>query len=132
MTCDMLETRLRAFPHSPFFHSPGVLSDEAGYRLQITSKSTSKANKTNKSTINKQNKQTSKAKQTTNKRQTKTNDKTGKRQSVSKRQNKRMTINNKYKRSNKKQTARPPRKLGGLSVCIYYFYYIVAIAIACL
>jgi len=41
-------------------------------------------------------------------------------------------MNNKYKRSNKKQPARPPRKLGGLSVCIYYFYCIVAIAIACL
>jgi len=34
MICDRLETPSRAFPHAPFFHSPGVLSDEAGYRLQ--------------------------------------------------------------------------------------------------
>jgi len=79
MIYDMLETRLRAFPHSPLFHSPGILSEVIN----------NQSNKTNKAKqTNKQNKQTSKTNNNKQNKNKQTNDKTGKRQSVSKRQNK--------------------------------------------
>jgi len=62
MICDILETHVRAFPHSPLFHSPP-------YLLRVTSKQNKQSKQTSKTNKQSKTSKQGKSKQQKAKRQ---------------------------------------------------------------